>query len=102
MKGLLGTLGAVVIGWFIINLIGALLVGALARRILPGKDSIGWFQTIAVGFLGGILGKVLAFVAGYHHLGIIGQFAVSVCGAIVLLVAHRVWLATKAKQKAAS
>ena len=40
LRALLGT-------WLIINLIGAMIVGALARAILPGKDKVGWPLTIA-------------------------------------------------------
>jgi len=91
MSDLLAALAALATGWLIINLIGAFLVGALARAILPGKDNVGWLLTLAIGFLGGILGKVIAFMAGYRHLGIIGGFSVSVLGAFVLLAAHRLW-----------
>jgi uncharacterized membrane protein YeaQ/YmgE (transglycosylase-associated protein family) len=82
-------------GWLLINVIGALLVGALAREILPGKDKVSWLQTIVIGFLGGIVGKVVAFMIGWRHLGIIGGFSVSVLGAFVLLLAHRLWRASK-------
>ena len=60
MKALLATLAALAGGWLLINLVGALLVGAIARGLLPGKDKVGWFMTIVIGFLGGILGKIVA------------------------------------------
>ena len=100
MKALLALLGTAVFGWLLINLIGALLVGAIARAILPGRDRVGWFTTIAVGFLGGIVGKVAAFAIGWRHLGIVKGFAVSVLGAIVLLVAHRIWAASRGRRGA--
>ncbi len=90
MKGLTAIVTAGLITWLILNLIGALVVGAVARAILPGKDKVGWFTTIAVGFLGGLLGKAVAWVAGWRHLGILRNFEVSVAGAIVLLAAHRI------------
>ena len=95
MKELMDALAAVATGWLIINLIGAFLVGALARAILPGKDNVGWLLTIGIGFLGGIVGKVLAFMMGYRDLGIFGGFSVSVLGAFVFLLAHRLWRSTK-------
>lgn len=101
MDNLLAALGALVGVWLLFNLIGAFIVGALARAILPGKDDIGWFKTIAIGFLGGILGKVIAFLVGYRDLGIIGGFSVSVLGAFVLLLLHRMWRGTKAKRASA-
>jgi uncharacterized membrane protein YeaQ/YmgE (transglycosylase-associated protein family) len=88
--------------WLIINLIGALIVGAIARALLPGKDKVGWFTTILIGFLGGILGRIVAFLVGWHHLGWLRGFAVSVVGAIVLLAAHRVWTSIKSKRPSAA
>lgn len=103
MKGTLGALAAVAALWFIVNLVGALLVGALARAALPGKDQMSWLKTILVGFLGGMLGKILAFTIGWRHLGIVRGFLVSIVGAVALLVLHRVWRANKARTtKAAS
>jgi uncharacterized membrane protein YeaQ/YmgE (transglycosylase-associated protein family) len=102
MKGLLALLGATIAGWLLLNLIGALLVGAIARAILPGRDRVGWFTTIAIGFLGGIVGKVAAFAIGWRHLGIARGFCVSVVGALVLLIAHRIWSASRAKRGAAA
>ena len=101
MKALLATLAALAGGWLILNLIGALIVGALARALLPGKEKVGWFTTILVGFLGGIAGKIVAFLCGWHKLGWIGGFVVSVVGAIGLLVVHRIWVARKRAPTAA-
>lgn len=101
MDTLLAALLALLGGWLLLNLIGAFIVGALARAILPGKDDVGWFTTIAIGFLGGILGKVIAFMVGYRDLGLFGGFSVSVLGAFILLIAHRAWRAGKAKRSPA-
>jgi uncharacterized membrane protein YeaQ/YmgE (transglycosylase-associated protein family) len=98
VDNVLAALGALVGIWLLFNLIGAFVVGALARAILPGKDDVGWFTTIAIGFLGGILGKVIAFLVGYRDLGVIGGFSVSVLGAFVLLLAHRMWRGSKTKR----
>ncbi len=95
MKATLAVLAAVAGGWLLINLIGALIVGAIARAVIPG-EKVGWFTTIVVGFLGGALGKlVVRFGLGWHHLGIVKGFLVSVVGAIVLLLVHRIWKATR-------
>ena len=102
MKNLFGA-GAALIGlWFLINLIGATIVGALARRLLPGKDQVGWFMTILIGFLGGMIGKAVAWFCGYRQLGWFGGFVVSVLGAIGLLVLHRIWSAVKKNPTAAT
>ena len=96
MKTLVALLTTLATGWLIVNLVGALFVGAIARAVLPGKDKVGWFTTILVGFLGGMLGKIVAFLCGWRHLGIVGGFVVSVLGAIGLLLVHRMMRANKA------
>ncbi len=100
MKAVLALLGALLGGWLILNLIGALVVGALARAILPGKDKVGWPLTITLGFLGGLFGKLVAFLIGWRDLGMFRGFLVSVAGAIALLVAHRIWSASNSSSRA--
>ena len=95
MKALLAAFAALAGVWLLINLIGALLVGVIARAVLPGKDKVGWFTTIVIGFVGGILGKLVAFLAGFHRLGWLRGLFVSVLGAIALLIAHRIWQSSK-------
>ena len=97
MDNLLAALATVFGLWLLLNLVGALIVGALARAIMPGKDDVSWLMTFVIGFLGGIVGKVIAFMIGWRDLGIFGGFSVSVLGAFLLLFAHRIWRAGKRK-----
>ncbi len=52
-------------------LVGGLIVGALARLVLPGPDPMSWLATlgygIAASFIGGILGRLL----GLGNLGLL-------------------------------
>lgn len=43
------------IGWIIFGLI----VGAIARLLMPGRDTMGWLGTIIVGVVGSIIGGYL-------------------------------------------
>lgn len=96
--GLAGLFGTAILLWFLWNLLGAVIVGALARYLLPGKDKVGWFTTIAIGFLGGLLANIVGHLVGWipwgRNAGPIG----AILGAMVLLLAHRVWLMRKGKQ----
>lgn len=66
-----------------------LIVGALARLLLPGRDNIGILGTIVLGIVGSFVGGFLenliqyhtASVHTFHATGLIG----SVIGAFVLL-----------------
>jgi uncharacterized membrane protein YeaQ/YmgE (transglycosylase-associated protein family) len=78
--------GRSIIGWILIGLIA----GAIGRFLLPGRDPMGCFGTIAVGILGSFLGGALYSFVKYHQLvfhptGLIG----SVVGAMVLLLVLR-------------
>ncbi len=74
-------------------LIVGLIVGAIARLLLPGRDPIGVFGTIVLGiagsFVGGFLENLIEHhtlsVHSFHATGLIG----SVIGALVLLLLLR-------------
>ena len=71
-------------------LIIGLIVGALARLILPGRDPMGWLATALLGiagsFVGGFLGRAIFGVGG----GILNSgFLLSVVGAVLLLLLWR-------------
>jgi uncharacterized membrane protein YeaQ/YmgE (transglycosylase-associated protein family) len=74
-------------------LIVGLIVGAIARLLMPGRDPIGIFGTIVLGiagsFVGGFLQNLIEYrslsVHSFHPVGLIG----SVIGAWVLLLLLR-------------
>jgi uncharacterized membrane protein YeaQ/YmgE (transglycosylase-associated protein family) len=96
MSAILAVLGTVVGAWIIINLIGALIVGTIAKAILPGKENVSWFMTIVIGFLGGIVGKIIFGLLGWST-GIFMGFIASICGAFILLIIYGMMMANKAK-----
>jgi uncharacterized membrane protein YeaQ/YmgE (transglycosylase-associated protein family) len=55
-------LGIAIVG-FVLELLWwalvGLLIGALARLVLPGEQAIGWLGTIAAGIAGALLGGVI-------------------------------------------
>lgn len=76
-----------ILSWIILGLI----VGALARWIMPGRESGGILITILLGiggaFVGGFIGSLLGFgsVTGFN----LGSLALAVVGALLLLWGHR-------------
>jgi uncharacterized membrane protein YeaQ/YmgE (transglycosylase-associated protein family) len=74
-------------------LLAGLLVGAIARLLIPGRDPIGLLGTIVLGIVGSFIGGFLENLVQYHTLsvhqfhptGLIG----SVIGAMVLLLLLR-------------
>jgi uncharacterized membrane protein YeaQ/YmgE (transglycosylase-associated protein family) len=63
------------ISYLILSAIIGLVVGALARLALPGRDPMGLFTTMLVG-LGGSLAASLVYAALFHRGG--GGFLLSV------------------------
>jgi uncharacterized membrane protein YeaQ/YmgE (transglycosylase-associated protein family) len=72
-----------VTGIVVIILVG-LVVGAIAKLLVPGKDPGGVVTTSVLGILGSLLGGWIS-----HDLGIADGFALSVAGAILILLGYR-------------
>jgi uncharacterized membrane protein YeaQ/YmgE (transglycosylase-associated protein family) len=77
-----------ILSWVIMGLI----VGILAKWIMPGKDPGGIIVTIIIGiagaFLGGFIGSLLGIgdVSGFNLI----SFLLAIGGAIILLILYRV------------
>ena len=73
-------------------IIFGLVVGALAKLIMPGRDPGGMIVTILLGIAGSLLGGFLAnsmgIGGGDQYAGLIG----SVIGAIILLAIYRMFV----------
>ena len=72
--------------WMII--IG-LVVGALAKLLMPGRDPGGVLMTIVVGICGAILAGLMGRAIGWYGQGQSAGFIASVLGAILLLALYR-------------
>jgi uncharacterized membrane protein YeaQ/YmgE (transglycosylase-associated protein family) len=74
-----------VLQWILFGLV----VGALAKLVMPGKDPGGIIVTILIGIagalLGGFLGRALGLIGPGEQAGWIAAFV----GAILLLVIYR-------------
>jgi len=67
-----------------------LVVGALARLVMPGKDPGGLWITMALGVAGSILATYLGQLIGWYRAGQTAGFVMSTFGAILLLLLYRV------------
>jgi uncharacterized membrane protein YeaQ/YmgE (transglycosylase-associated protein family) len=74
-----------IIGWIIFGLI----VGALAKLIMPGKDPGGIFITIILGIVGALIGGFLGRLLGLYKEGEPAGFVGALVGAIILLWLYR-------------
>jgi uncharacterized membrane protein YeaQ/YmgE (transglycosylase-associated protein family) len=71
-----------------ILLIG-LVVGAIAKLLIPGKDPGGCIVTILLGIAGAVVASYLGQAVGWYRPGEPAGFIGSVVGAILLLLLYR-------------
>jgi uncharacterized membrane protein YeaQ/YmgE (transglycosylase-associated protein family) len=70
-------------------LISGLIIGALAKFIMPGRDPGGIIVTILLGIAGAFVGSYLGQKLGWYQPGEPAGWIVSILGAIVLLAIYR-------------
>jgi uncharacterized membrane protein YeaQ/YmgE (transglycosylase-associated protein family) len=71
------------------TLIFGLIVGVVAKLLMPGRDPGGFIVTIVLGILGSFLGAWIGRALGFYQQGQGAGFIMSVIGAIILLVLYR-------------
>jgi uncharacterized membrane protein YeaQ/YmgE (transglycosylase-associated protein family) len=74
-------------------LIVGLIVGALAKLIMPGRDPGGIFVTMMIGVAGAMVAGLMGRLLGLYAQGEGAGFIMSTLGAILLLAIYR--LATR-------
>ncbi len=76
-----------ILSWILLGLV----VGALAKWILPGDDPGGFVITVLIGIAGAVVG---GFIASTLGLGTVtgfnlGSLAIAIGGSLLLLVVYR-------------
>ena len=75
------------------NLIGTiiigLIVGVVAKLLMPGKDPGGWIVAILLGLAGSFIAGFLGRSLGWYADGESAGFIFSVVGAVLLLFLYR-------------
>jgi uncharacterized membrane protein YeaQ/YmgE (transglycosylase-associated protein family) len=74
------------LGDIVAILISGLVIGALGRLAVPGRDPMPIWVTILLGIVGSIVGGSMAVAAGW---GMGGVFVLSVLAATLIVIAYR-------------
>ena len=78
-----------ILGWIVLGL----LVGAIARAIVPGRtEPSGCIGTLAIGMLGALIGGFIASALDIGHLSHffdLGTWLIAIGGAVLLLLIIR-------------
>jgi uncharacterized membrane protein YeaQ/YmgE (transglycosylase-associated protein family) len=80
------------LGWIIFGLI----VGALAKLLMPGRDPGGIIVTIILGIVGALIGGFLGRAMGFYGPGDVAGYVMSLIGAIIILLLYRLLIARRA------
>ena len=73
----MGIIGTIIVG---------LIVGAIARFVLPGEQKMGWIMTCVLGVAGSLVAGFVGQALGWYAVGQPAGWIASVAGAVVLLV----------------
>lgn len=72
-----------VISWLVFGLI----VGAIARLLMPGRQAMGWLMTIVLGIVGSFAGGAVSTLIFGSSEGVVqpGGWIMSIIGALIVL-----------------
>jgi len=73
--------------WLWVIVIG-LVVGALAKLLMPGKDPGGFIVTTLLGVAGSVVATMLGRAIGWYQEGESAGFIMSLIGAVLLLAIY--------------
>ncbi len=74
-----------ILGWAVFGLI----VGAVAKFAMPGRDPGGVLVTMALGIAGALVGGFLGRSLGWYQAGQPAGFIMATVGAVLLLFVYR-------------
>ena len=81
-----------ILGWILFGLI----VGALAKLVMPGRDPGGIIVTMLLGIAGAVIGGFVGRAMGFYGPGEAAGFLMSFVGAVLLLVLYRMMVRRRA------
>lgn len=73
------------------TLLIGLVIGAVAKFLLPGKDPGGIIVTMLIGIAGSFVATYIGRVLGWYQEGQSAGFIMSVLGAILLLAIYHIF-----------
>ena len=72
--------------WWIVS---GLVIGVIAKLLMPGKDPGGFIITILLGIAGALVAGFIGRAMGLYTEGQSAGFIMSIVGAIILLALYR-------------
>jgi uncharacterized membrane protein YeaQ/YmgE (transglycosylase-associated protein family) len=75
-----------ILSWILFGLV----VGVIAKLLMPGRDPGGFIITILIGIAGALLAGFLGQSMGWYQEGQPAGWLMSILGAVILLALYRV------------
>ena len=75
-----------ILGWILFGLV----IGALAKLVMPGRDPGGIIITMLLGIAGAVIGGFVGRAMGFYGPGETAGWLMSFLGAVLLLFLYRV------------
>jgi uncharacterized membrane protein YeaQ/YmgE (transglycosylase-associated protein family) len=73
------------------TLLVGLIVGAIAKFVMPGKDPGGIIVTMLLGIAGSVVASYLGRALGWYQEGQTAGWIMSILGAVLLLFLYRLF-----------
>ena len=77
--------------WFLWICLVGLIVGAIAKLVMPGRQPGGILVTMLLGIAGGLVATWIGRVIGLYREGARAGFIMSIIGALILLGIYRMF-----------
>ena len=74
-----------ILGWILFGLV----IGALAKLVMPGRDPGGFIITMLLGIAGAVIGGFVGRAMGFYGQGETAGWIMSFLGAVLLLFIYR-------------
>ncbi len=75
-----------ILGWIVFGLV----VGAIAKLLMPGRDGGGIIVTTILGIVGALIGGFIGQALGLYGPGDAAGFLMALVGAVIVLSIYRV------------
>ena len=77
------------------TIIIGLIVGIIAKFLMPGRDPGGFIITAIIGIVGSVIATFIGRTMGFYQVGESAGFIAAVIGAIILLAIYRMVVGKK-------
>ncbi len=80
----------------LIFLVFGLVVGAVARFLVPGHEHGGWVVSMLIGVFGSFAAGFLGQFMGFYRQGESAGFVMSLLGAVLVTIAYHAFMSQRA------